>query len=212
MSSMPTTSGRMPGSTATAERLADRGVELVRQVETQERRRPRPRRRSTTSSAPPTRLPLIAEREQDGRHRDRHEQQDAVEHAPAHRAEQPLPEPQRRPDDEQEDREDDEADGERAERRDPPDLAGDRAGLGLGEVDVGQGERDGGIADRTDLVAQAGRRPTRTARRRPGGRRPGRRRSAGGGSPGGGVEGSGVAFGSSRGVLQVGSCAGSRVR
>ena len=37
-------------------------------------------------------------------------------------------------------------------------------------------EGDGGIADRTDLVAQAGRRPTRTARRRPSG---GRRRIRG---------------------------------
>ena len=131
-----------------------------------------------------------------------------MEHAPAHRPEQPLPEPQRRPDDEQEDREDDQADGERAERRDPADLAGDRTGLGLGEVDVRQDEGDGGIADRTDLVAQAGRRPTRTAWRR--WRQAGA--SAGGGSPGGGVEGSGLAFGSSRGVLQVGSCAGVGVR
>ena len=68
-------------------------------------------------------------------------------------------------DDEQEDSEDDEDDGERAECRDPPDLAGDRTGLGLGELDVRRDERFARIADRTDLVAQAGRGLTRAARR-----------------------------------------------
>ena len=49
-----------------------------------------------------------AEREEDGHHRERQEQLDAVDDAPADRAEQPLPEHERDADDEEEDGEDDE--------------------------------------------------------------------------------------------------------
>ena len=87
-----------------------------------------------------------ADPEQDGGHRDRQEQQDAVDDAPSHRSEDPLPDRQGEPDDEQEDREDDEDESKRAERNKTTDLTGDRARFGLGQVDVSHDEGAQGVA------------------------------------------------------------------
>ena len=110
---------------------------------------------TATSSARPIRPRRHAEGHEDRRHGDRQEEQDPVDDTPAHRAEDPLPDQQRRPDDGEEDREDDEHEGQAAERRDLPDLAGDRAGFGLGELDVRHRERDQGVARRRELCPQA---------------------------------------------------------
>ena len=143
--------------------------------------------------------------EQNGRHRDRQEELDAVEDAPAHRAEDPFPDPQRQADDEEEDGEDDERDGQRAERRDPADLARDRARFGLGQVDVGDDERHERIAGGAELGAESRRRLARAARALRGG---------GGvdGGGGGGVDGVELSAGSSRIVLQLSVASGGQPR
>ena len=86
-------------------------------------------------------------------------------------------------------------------RGDATDLAGDRRRLGLGEVDVGDDERHGRIADRADLGAQA--RAAACGARAAGGGAVRAvvdgRRAAGSAGPGGGGVGSLV--GSSRVVL-----------
>ena len=89
-----------------------------------------------------------------------------MENAPADRTEQPLPEEQRRADDREEAGHDDDDDGNRGERRDPADLAGDRRQFGLRQVDVRLDEADRGIAGREKLGSQAARRPARVRTRR----------------------------------------------
>ena len=138
-----------------------------------------------------------ADGEQDGRHRDRKEQLDAVDDAPAHRAEDPLADPERQADDEEEDGEDDQGDRQGTERRDATDLAGDRARFGLGQVDVGDDERHERVAGGADLRAKSRRRLPRSARAS----RPGGGGVDGGG--GGGVDGVELSAGSSRIVLQL---------
>ena len=98
-----------------------------------------------------------------GRDGDRGEREDPVEHAPAHRSEQPLPEEQGDPDDGEQAGQDDDDDGDRHERRDPSDLAGDRAHLGLRQVDMRLDERDGRVACREQLRPEAAGRLVRVA-------------------------------------------------
>ena len=116
------------------------------------------------------------------------EEQHAVDDAPAHRPEEPFAEEQGDADDEQEDREEDERRRRAAERGDPADLAGDRGGLGLGEVDVGDDE------------GASPRRGSRRAAREGRAVAPWARLGVGGG----GVRGGGSAgIWSSRGVLRL---------
>ena len=118
------------------------------------------------------------------------------------------PSEQRGADDEQDaTADDDERERDRAERRDPGDLAADRGRLGLGQLDMGHRQPIGRFAGRRELGAQArglaaawaacgalgGRWRPRRGRRRLAGRR--RRPAAA--SPDGG----GGGFGSSRVVL-----------
>ena len=69
-------------------------------------------------------------------------------------------------DDEQEDREDDQEEGQRTGGGDPSDLAGDRSGFRLRQVDMGHDEGHRGVPGRADLGAKSRRRATRSARRR----------------------------------------------
>jgi hypothetical protein len=78
-----------------------------------------------------------------------------VQNPPAHRAQQPLAQEQGPADRQQQGREQDDRDGQGAEGKDPSDLAGDLAELGLGQVDVGTGQRDRGRPGGADLRAQA---------------------------------------------------------
>ena len=156
---------------------------------------------SSASRAPPTRRPLMPMRQHPRR-------RDGRNNRTPWRTPHPIDPSNHSPrnsdaaDDEEEDREDDEDDRECRERRDTPDLAGDRAGLGLGEVDVRYDEALRGIA-RPRRSGRACRAAAYAARA---GRRGGSSEAAW--SRGGGVEGSGLAFGSSRGVLRVGSARG----
>ena len=158
-----------------AERVADRRVQLVQQAEPEDDTdHDGDHERYEKGTAEASRGDT--ERAEHGGHRDRDEQQEAVEDAPAHRAEQPLPEPQRGPDDDQEDREDDQRDGQCAEGGHPPDFTRDLTGLGLGQFDVRHDEGHRGITSRLELIGE-----TRRLRARPARRRGGRRRRGFGG-------------------------------
>ena len=158
-------------------RVTDGLVRLVEQVETEDDADDDPDDdgQHERSADPPTRH---ADAGQDRGHGDREEEQDAVDHTPADRAEEPLPDQQRRADDEQEDGEDDEHERQGAERQDPTDLAGDRAGFGLGELDMGEDQDPCRIKRGLELFAQARRLGARLPRRRAGrlARAAGRRR------------------------------------
>jgi hypothetical protein len=80
-----------------------------------------------------------------------------VQDAPADRPKQPLPEEQRGTDDREQAREDDRDDRAGRERRDSPDLAGDRRQLGLRQVDVRPCEPDRRVSRGQQLGTEAAR-------------------------------------------------------
>ena len=161
----PTTSGRTPGSTGTASCSPMYAYSWLRRLEAEDDPDDdADEDRHGEGADDPTRRD--AEREEDRGDRQRQEELDAVEDAPADRAEDRLADEQRDSDDREEDREHDEHEGRETGRGNATDLARDRGGLGLGQVDVGDDERHRRVPDGADLGAQARRWAARPARRR----------------------------------------------